>query len=138
MQILKKLVLGVALLVGGCVSLPHDPAADLDTMNKRLVVVASEVRAVVHTANELYMAGMIPKGSSAYEKIDTLVNKLVGAYNKLKTIKDLAEFNKGEAQMRGLLLELRKVVQEIAKHKGDTSYGEHSKTLGFRDCRYPA
>ena len=131
MKTLKVILLGAILAVTGCMSVPHDPDAELNTMNKKMVVVAKEVESVIKTANDLYMLGMLPDGSREFKAVDKVITELVENYDKLKVAHSLAEFNLEEATVRRSLLELRKLLAIIYDEKKVSLNGERTSTTGL-------
>lgn len=134
MKKVKMLILGAVLSITGCMSMPHDPAMELDTINKKIVVLAEEVRAVIKTANQLYSAGLLPDGSSEYMAVDRTIEKIYMAYQDIKSITNLAEYTKKEKSIHAMLFDLRKLLAAVMKKEGDVSY-ERTEGVGFRDCR---
>ena len=114
MKVLKALVLGALLFVGGCSTMPYDKDAELDTINKKLLVVGAEVQAVIQTANDLYEAGVIQPDTSTFRAIDQIITQLNDAWMDLYAVKSLAEFDLQEANLRKVLLNLRQVLTAIS------------------------
>lgn len=118
MKYLKIMFLGTILALSSACSTMGGMGVsvkDLDTMNKKMVYVYQQGDAVVAAFNNLYVNGLIRKGTPLFDKVDKLIEGMNDAVEAMEQAKSLEEMIRMEANVLSILSLARQLLIEIAK-----------------------